>query len=101
MCKVANKISNEPFVYTVLGCLLCKYHFFLAILLKFFNSLMIYFTLVPCYCMCMQKRDINSVSTWNSGIAIKTGHIDMEIYGSTGVSDIIPTVMSYQSLMEL
>lgn len=49
----------------------------------------------------MLKHDINSASTWNSGIAIKTGYMDMEIYGSTGVSDINPIVLSYQSLVAL
>lgn len=71
VCKVANEISNEPFVYTVLGCLLCKYHFSHSFS-YLWNALVIYFTLVPRYQACIQKCDVNRVHQ-RSALALLEG----------------------------
>lgn len=85
VCKIANKISNEPFVYTVLGCLLCKYHFphsFSYLL----NGLGVYFTVVPCHQLCIQKCGIircSNMQLWHC----RTDWLLLEIHRSTNTSD--------------
>lgn len=98
VCKVANEISNEPFVYTVLGCLLCKYHFphsFSYLL----NDLVVYFTLVPCYQVCIQKCGINRVSTCSFGTAELTGSSWKYIEAQIPLTG--PAVINYRSLVAL